>query len=94
MCRESLRSYPVYGVTTVGAGVAVGAGGGAGGAGGAEGTSADAWGGASSAEYTAYGVVVSITMLFTLYYSRTLLVASLPWMEDGVQSLWLEEPRD
>ncbi|XP_075970951.1 regulatory transcription factor Rfx isoform X2 [Anticarsia gemmatalis] len=44
---ETLRSYPVYGVTTVGAG-------------GAEGTSADSgWGGASSAEYTAYGVVVA-----------------------------------
>lgn len=45
---ETLRSYPVYGVTTVTNG------------GGAEGTSADnGWGGASSAEYTTYGVVVA-----------------------------------
>uniref|UniRef100_A0A2A4JSB6 Uncharacterized protein n=1 Tax=Heliothis virescens TaxID=7102 RepID=A0A2A4JSB6_HELVI len=45
---EPLR-YPVYGVATVGA----------------EGTSADSgWGGASSAEYTAYGVVVSTTQFY------------------------------
>lgn len=45
---ETLRSYPVYGVTTVG---------------GAEGAAGDApdaaWGGANTAEYTAYGVVVA-----------------------------------
>ncbi|KAF9406450.1 hypothetical protein HW555_013187 [Spodoptera exigua] len=45
---DPLRSYPVYGVTTVGNGTS------------AEGTSTDnGWGGASSAEYTAYGVVVA-----------------------------------
>ncbi|CAB3243506.1 unnamed protein product [Arctia plantaginis] len=45
---ETLRSYPVYGVATVGDGAT------------AEGTSADSgWGGASSADYTAYGVVVA-----------------------------------
>ncbi|CAH0626849.1 unnamed protein product [Chrysodeixis includens] len=45
---DPLRSYPVYGVTTVGTEAT------------AEGTSADnGWGGASSAEYTAYGVVVA-----------------------------------
>ncbi|KAJ0179677.1 hypothetical protein K1T71_004268 [Dendrolimus kikuchii] len=45
---EALRSYPVYGVTTVGNATAT------------EGTSAEGeWGGASSAEYTAYGVVVA-----------------------------------
>lgn len=45
---DPLRTYPVYGVTTVANGTS------------AEGTSADnGWGGASSAEYTAYGVVVA-----------------------------------
>ncbi|XP_026740149.1 DNA-binding protein RFX2 [Trichoplusia ni] len=45
---DPLRSYPVYGVATVGTEAT------------AEGTSADnGWGGASSAEYTAYGVVVA-----------------------------------
>ncbi|XP_026328577.1 MHC class II regulatory factor RFX1 [Hyposmocoma kahamanoa] len=46
---DTLRSYPVYGVTTVGNATSS-----------TEGTSADnGWGGASSAEYTAYGVVVA-----------------------------------
>ncbi|XP_049866348.1 DNA-binding protein RFX2-like isoform X2 [Pectinophora gossypiella] len=46
---DPLRSYPVYGVATVGNATSS-----------TEATSADnSWGGASSAEYTAYGVVVA-----------------------------------
>lgn len=47
MYRETLRSYPVYGVATVASGVS------------AEPAPPDGgWAGASSADYTAYGLVV------------------------------------